>query len=537
SGATSTPTPPPNPTPTPTPTPTPPPSGGTWRRIEAESHTSAAAGIAIYGTSDPQGGTQDVGNFNNGRWIAFSNQDLGGGVLRFRLRGNGPTNVSGSGTINLHIGSPTGPLLCTLTWPFVITYTTSNAVNCTGTAIGVQTLYLVNNNVPWVNVNWFEIEVSGSVSCPASEICPEVIIRDLETAYRIDVLNESLWIENENSVVALQNAITNTAQALRNFALTYNTSETRTAPQIFNAVLAGGQSRIEFDLVSSSSNCITNQETANPVTARVTCHLTATQFTFVHELGHVFIKRTGQQLTGTSSFWGLVEYPVPASSPRRLRVAGVNIFGEFSYFLTPPPPAPTPTPFVVMSDWMRGNNGWGSGSDILPNPGWSEAVPPISGGQIAPPAAVWIGPCRDATGSNGIPTTFQQNPCHLRNYVIYNLASYNPLPAPILPLSQVERDKLAPTEIEEAAADMFLNWVARSTNMADTNGVTGFANRSWIDRTNYSEDPFTGDARNDWMNCAMIALFNQHSGFWGSGTNPVPLPSSCIANYPGLPSP
>ncbi|MDX2141609.1 MAG: PA14 domain-containing protein, partial [Chloroflexota bacterium] len=118
-----------------------------------------------------QGGTQDVGSFDSGRWVAFSNQDLGGGVLRFRLRGNGPTNVSGSGTISLHIGSPTGPLLCTLTWPFVITYTTSNAVNCTGAATGVQTLYLVNNNVPWVNVNWFEIEVdpTANTCSPANQ--------------------------------------------------------------------------------------------------------------------------------------------------------------------------------------------------------------------------------------------------------------------------------------------------------------------------------------------------------------------------------
>ncbi|MDX2141504.1 MAG: hypothetical protein SF123_25685, partial [Chloroflexota bacterium] len=56
--------------------------------------------VQRYGTSDSQGGTQDVGSFDSGRWVAFSNQDLGGGVLRFRLRGNGPTNVSGSGTIS-----------------------------------------------------------------------------------------------------------------------------------------------------------------------------------------------------------------------------------------------------------------------------------------------------------------------------------------------------------------------------------------------------------------------------------------------------
>jgi hypothetical protein len=137
----------------------------------------------------------------------------------------------------------------------------------------------------------------------------------------------------------------------------------------------------------------------------------------------------------------------------------------------------------------------------------------------------------------GLPTTFQQNPCHLRNYVLLNLNWYTSEPTQLNGISQVDRDKLPLTEIEETAADMFLNWVARWTDMEDNMGRTGFEDMDWANRTELDDEQSggAGTRRFFWMNCAMIVLFNQHSNFWESGT--VSLPADCSAQFPGLPTP
>jgi len=162
-------------------------------------------------------------------------------------------------------------------------------------------------------------------------------------------------------------------------------------------------------------------------------------------------------------------------------------------------------------------------------------VPRLPGEQIPPPTAVWIGPCSQGTSNIGIPTTFQQNPCHLRNYVVDNLASYTSEPAQIQLLSSDDRARLSITEIEETAADMFSNWIARLVNLTDANGRTGFANEDWINSdTSDPDSSLAGDERAAWMDCAMIVLFNEHS-FWESGT--IALPADCSTRFPGLPTP
>ncbi|MDX2139514.1 MAG: carbohydrate-binding protein [Chloroflexota bacterium] len=129
--------------------------GGTTSvlRIEAESYTSAAVGV-YFGFTDDVGGGQAVYNFDTPRWVGFSNVDLLGGVVRFRVRGDS----AGSGNISLRTGSATGPVLCTLAWTPGGTYYTTRETTCTPSATGVQSLFLTNDSVPWVNTNWIEIE-------------------------------------------------------------------------------------------------------------------------------------------------------------------------------------------------------------------------------------------------------------------------------------------------------------------------------------------------------------------------------------------
>jgi hypothetical protein len=140
-------------TPTPTLTPSPTLSGGeTWTRIEAESYAAAAAGVYFGGTDDVGGGSA-VYNFDTPRWLRFDNVDLRGGLVGFRMRGDSV----GSGNITLRAGSPTGQVLCTLAWSPGGTYYTTRETACAASVTGVQTVWLVNDSVPWVNVNWLEV--------------------------------------------------------------------------------------------------------------------------------------------------------------------------------------------------------------------------------------------------------------------------------------------------------------------------------------------------------------------------------------------
>jgi hypothetical protein len=139
--------------------------------------------------------------------------------------------------------------------------------------------------------------------------------------------------------------VVNTANALNGFVKTYTPGtpgDTRLPEQVFKDVMVGANNWIEVDIESTATNCITNQTPGGSVVARITCYPSVTAFAFIHELGHVFIKRTGQQTDGTTSFYGLVHYPVPNRAPRRVDVAGIKIFGELSWSLTPPPQTPLP---------------------------------------------------------------------------------------------------------------------------------------------------------------------------------------------------
>lgn len=130
---------------------------------------------------------------------------------------------------------------------------------------------------------------------------------------------------------------------------------------------------------------------------------------------------------------------------------------------------------------MRGSRGWGS-------------------------AAPYPGPCGEST-IVGLPEDFQQNPCHVLDWVaaVSDVA-----------YGGESSETLEVIELEEAGADMFLNWAYRILNEG------GFENASWpigcteatecLDNrgiTPGSDGP--GDDRYNWMSNIMTAFFDYYA--------------------------
>jgi hypothetical protein len=211
-------------------------------------------------------------------------------------------------------------------------------------------------------------------------------------------------------------------------------------------------SGIEFSL-GPDPYCITNKS-ADPLEARVTCSSTIalTRYTVTHELGHVLVDRTGGNVSGATSFFGLVD-------TANIRDANPNDNGPQVVF---------GSGFIdnnLQPDWRRGQRGWGS-EPVLPGRCDGSITP-------APP---------------GPPTNFQQNPCDVPD-----------LPAPVGDILTVER--------EETAGDMFLNWVYR------LQGNGGFLNKDWggcsvsgcVGSDDIANAP--GDVRMNWMVSILNSLF------------------------------
>jgi hypothetical protein len=205
--------------------------------------------------------------------------------------------------------------------------------------------------------------------------------------------------------------------------------------------------RVTFERVSSGNPiCVTDTGAAAPDIAIVRCYgsLAFTQYTAVHELGHVFVERTGGYGAG-STYYGLIDIP-----PLRITSTPGT--------LVPDPAIRDRNGNVVMGafvdaqgqpDWVRGRRGWGSAVST-------------------PPA---------------VPCNFQQN-----GYIAIDATS-----------SQSDRER----ERDEAAADMFLNWVYSQV------GAGGFTNVDWGQITNCTITPTApaitgtapapGDARYNYM--------------------------------------
>ncbi|MFN8420433.1 MAG: hypothetical protein U0528_14510 [Anaerolineae bacterium] len=172
--------------------------------------------------------------------------------------------------------------------------------------------------------------------------------------------------------------------------------------------------RIIKSTTSGQGICVTETGVNPPFEAEITCDANNqfTEYTAVHEFGHVFVGRTGGFNQG-STYYGLINIPQVtqgAGTPGILfDSTGGIVFG------------------LVSNDWVRGGRGWGSG----------EATPP------------------------GTPCPFQQHPFKVTDT------------APgVLPATRV-------AEVNEAAADMFLNWVF-SVYGSYIQATSGFRDISWL---------------------------------------------------------
>jgi hypothetical protein len=266
-----------------------------------------------------------------------------------------------------------------------------------------------------------------------------------------------------------------------------------TPVEAFREVLQGVNDRgiqriLRFNRIDNDLPvCITSKTEDNPdYSASIGCDpsVIMNQYTAVHEFGHVLVGRT--TVAGESSFLSKVENP------------NGNILTDFS-----------PTPTFVMGprgynlvrgqsqDWQRSNvvsdNGWGSAGLWDQTSIATYQFPTTTPGtQPAPLVVPQIGPCGPGAPplpvAAGTPFPFQQNPCTFADW------------------EEVD-DVGTITEIEEAAADMFLNWVYWK-NYGDS---VSFRNYRWRSSTCYPDGcPDTGQsgqARSNWMNQTMAELF------------------------------
>ncbi|MER7001990.1 DUF1996 domain-containing protein [Dactylosporangium sp. NPDC000555] len=125
-------------------------------RLEAESY-SVQSGAQTENTAD-KGGGKNVGWLSAGDWLQYDDVTIGGTDLTARIAAN---NRAG-GSIELHLGSPTGQLLAT----FPVAYTggwqkwTTVTAKASSVPAGKQTLVAVMRSpqsADFVNINWFTL--------------------------------------------------------------------------------------------------------------------------------------------------------------------------------------------------------------------------------------------------------------------------------------------------------------------------------------------------------------------------------------------
>lgn len=366
-----------------------------------------------------------------------------------------------------------------------------------GTAsIRIDNVRLRNGGIP--TTSWTDCETNPPY-------CPAGFVEDVRSGCSVqqDALIEygielaGTWSEAERNEI--RTAVTLTGQALA-----LQGAGDGDPVQAFREVMQGwditGESwrRIRFSRVGTSAGCSTTKKgttTEDPYfSGGIGCGSSANmiQYLAIHELGHVFVGRTtpiGQQ----SAYRERIRVP-SAGGSALLTIDGTFLMG----------PRTLSTGSGSISDWQRSHflldQGWGSAAQWnrtgTPSSYWDEYPASSPGGY--PVQIPRIGPCDSNMPISflpllGTPFPYQQNPC-----------TYSDQVAPGLDY-----------EIEEAAADMFLNWVYWKISP----GVTGFRDYRWRRSTmnsgvdcypNGCHDPEEpGQRRGTWMDGVMLDMFTQ----------------------------
>jgi len=269
---------------------------------------------------------------------------------------------------------------------------------------------------------------------------------------------------------------------------------------VMQGLSGGGAWRtIEF-LQTSNAYCATTPTDDDTVIARIQCgttDFTITEYTMAHELGHVFAIRVPDYEDAIT---------IPEADGRLDDLEGDLVFGLRSYNV-----------FIGgvldrLEDWQRSDvvtdNGWGSAArwlqtptppsyDIYHFPTYTPPPPSSPTPNFTPfPVRIpRIGPCDSVRVPiefpivDAPPGNFQQNPC------TYSNASDVWQPYDV--------------EVEEAAADMFLNWVYW------VNETGGFSDTDWRFQDNTpcylqpagcSDAGQSGQKRADWMSTQMATM-------------------------------
>jgi hypothetical protein len=246
--------------------------------------------------------------------------------------------------------------------------------------------------------------------------------------------------------------------------------------------------KIKFSRINFST-CSTIKLPDDPIfSGEIQCgfRFTITRYTIVHEFGHILVGRT--TIRSVSLFFNMVEYPGGNGRPL-IDEAGLFVMGHRRYDLQRG---------LGMGDWQRSDvikdNGWGSAALWLEGQYfiYDFPLPPEPTPTAFPLRIPKIGPCGEGAPTMIVPTVspfpFQQNPCTFPNWEA--TSSVGPV-----------------TEIEEAAADMFLNWVYWKTqNTAFLNTNWRFSGRDYCYPLGCIDVNLSGDVRARWMDETMLTL-------------------------------
>jgi len=310
------------------------------------------------------------------------------------------------------------------------------------------------------------------------------------TLANFGIVLENSWTSDE--ITAIVTAACETGKALS------AQGAASTAIDAFREVMQGlssGQLRqIKFSRIDTRPNspvCITAKTPdGTQFSANIQCDLRVVmnQYTAVHEFGHVFVGRT--TINGDSSYLMQLAYPNGQGGGPLRDPNGVLVIGAIGYNLR----------IGSRIDWQRSDlirdNGWGSAAqwDQVSYYSYDFPIPPTGTPTAIPLYVPKIGPCGEGVPTLpapvGTPFAFQQNPCTFPNWEASSTTG-------------------SITEIEEAASDMFLNWVYYK----NYGNSTAFLDKLWRSSTCYfngcSDPGLSGQIRSNWMNTTMTTLFTQ----------------------------
>lgn len=366
--------------------------------------------------------------------------------------------------------------------------------------------------------------------CPAPGFTTQSLFNDDPEDPRCKLEEYHVNADTVGNMTFLQNLLTSvekTARALCLFSYRNesdptaicddeNTGEGARQAVFINVMIGNEDDRIQVMVDPERENCVRSTELS------ITCYPEATEHVITHEFGHVFIARTniatpaeGMTLPGpfTSAASCLKDNGVsllfcmetPAQevfTNGSLGVSGSFIFGVRSLrynrdnlltildIFDPQRENPGGSiydynidslSFTICDDNFEFNAASGQCIRVIPTP-LPNAIPDVGNGPYAAPGADWLrgidrGWDRILPGGYGAcdygneeieaiieplfdTSTFQKNPCRVFDWLIVNLDPPDSETKPI-------QTRIKVVEQEEAAADMFLNWVYRLLDETD----------------------------------------------------------------------